>query len=394
MRRSFCATRPSQLFGLSFPTPSNDPLAGTVDGSVPILFILQVVVGLPAALWFYKCLMLVAFQRKIIYLPSVPPGTRNESLEDGERTTARDSSLVGMDWTEIELVSSTPTRVLRLPTSLRGIELSWSKPETVSKPKIVVIYLQGNAGTPLLRIPLFRQLLRPDLHRSTSARSAPGSLSLENLTILAMAPRSFWLSTRSTPTEASVLADYASVWRHAYKRHGASAKYVLYGHSLGGAAASILALDEQQRAPSNPRISGLILENPLPSIPYMVKALYPQKWLPYHYLGFAAFDRWDAIGRLAQLARDPQLKPKCEIVPTLWIRSGRDEIIPTGPDDGVKTMFGYRRTAIERNGVSGNEKAKWVDIPSSLHDTAFMERKWRDEIRSFLSELEAKGTCD
>lgn len=41
------------IFGL--PTPSNEPLAGTIDGSgPPWLFLLQVFLGLPTLLWAYK----------------------------------------------------------------------------------------------------------------------------------------------------------------------------------------------------------------------------------------------------------------------------------------------------------------------------------------------------
>ncbi|GAA5960343.1 hypothetical protein JCM3765_007479 [Sporobolomyces pararoseus] len=167
----------------------------------------------------------------------------------------------------------------------------------------------------LKRLPTAPLLLYKPFHSSPTPRLFGLKLPTPSNEPLAVAPRSFWNSTRSTPTESSVLADYRSALEFAYDRYGPSAKYVLYGHSLGGAA-SILLLDQLSVPPFPsaqsqietttsalvPSPAGLILENPLPSIPYMVKALYPQKWLPYHYLGFAAFDRWDAIGRLRNLA--------------------------------------------------------------------------------------------
>lgn len=229
---------------------------------------------------------------------------------------------------------------------------------------------------------------------------------LDDLAVIAFAPRSFWLSTRTTPTESSVLADYRAALEYARERHGPTARYVLYGHSLGGAA-SVLLLDKlpsppfnSRRAPDSisrphsdtaePRIAGLILENPLPSIPYMVKALYPQKWLPYHYLGFAAFDRWDAIGRLRSLANDRRSKAAEKVVPSLWIRSGRDEIIPTGEEDGVKEMYeSWKKVAEGDQALNGRDgrNARWVDVDGALHDTAYLERKWRDEVRSFLVDV-------
>ena len=38
--------------------------------------------GLLITLWAYKCLMMVLFQNKIIYMPSMPPFARSEKLED------------------------------------------------------------------------------------------------------------------------------------------------------------------------------------------------------------------------------------------------------------------------------------------------------------------------
>jgi len=95
--------------------------------------------------------MLVLFQRRIVYLPSVPPGTRDESLEDEERTTARDASLSGLDWRQVRIKSMVPTRWLRRPVELRGIEMSWSGPATTAaardatqrRPRVVIVYLQG-----------------------------------------------------------------------------------------------------------------------------------------------------------------------------------------------------------------------------------------------------------
>lgn len=44
--------------------------------SLPLGLMASVFVGLPTALWSYKCLMMIAFQRKIIYMGFLPPGAR------------------------------------------------------------------------------------------------------------------------------------------------------------------------------------------------------------------------------------------------------------------------------------------------------------------------------
>ncbi|KWU42271.1 hypothetical protein RHOSPDRAFT_21556 [Rhodotorula sp. JG-1b] len=304
--------------------------------------------------------MLVLFQRRVIYLPSVPPGTRDEPVPH---------QTGNLEVKEVQLQSEEPSRWLRRTVNLRGIAVEWrsGKADALAGPerRVVIVYLQGNAGTPLLRLPVFRKLLKPD--RSTARSRQP------RITLLAVAPRSYWLSDRTTPTEHGVLADYRAALAYAQERYGSDATYVLYGHSLGGAAAVLLML--RQLDERTPHIAGLILENPLPSIPYMVRSLYPQRWLPYHYLGPFAFDKWDALPAIEQGVRQGSGvgEKRRRFPPSLWIRSGRDEIIPHGANDGV-----------ERIRVG---RARWIDIPHALHDTAYMEQRWRDEIRRFVDEL-------
>lgn len=267
---------------------------------------------------------------------------------------------------------------------------------------------------------MFRKLLRPE--HPTSRSSQP------RITLLAVAPRSYWLSDRTTPTQRGVLADYRAALANAQARYGSEAIYVLYGHSLGGAAAILLLLRQLDRLP---HIAGLVLENPLPSIPYMVRALYPQRWLPYHYLGPFAFDKWDALSAVEQEVRQGASgRERRKLPPTsLWIRSGRDEIIPHGADsDGVKRMYAGWTAAnldmpaassacgeaesdrallakqvrppprqadgddqevepVARDHGSGLGRAQWIDVPHALHDTAYMEQRWRDGIRGFVDEL-------
>jgi hypothetical protein len=131
------------------------------------------------------------------------------------------------------------------------------------------------------------------------------------------------------------------------------------------------------------RVAGVILENPLPSIPFMVRALYPQRWLPYHYLGPFVFDRWDAVGTLE--APTEKNEGSLGRIPSLWIRSGSDEIIPTGEKDGVKRM--HEAWIQMGEGGEGQVEKRWIDVDGALHDTAFLQRKWRDEIGGFLKRV-------
>lgn len=318
---------------------------------------------------------MVVFQRRIIYLPSVPPGSRNKAMTD--------SLASGMAWRAVEIQTQGKTRYTRQAVKLRGLELRTLNP-VEGTPKVVVIYLQGesksigcvyiadtvsigNAGTPLHRLPLFQRLLSP----------TPTS---PHVTILAVAPRSFWLSTRTAPTERGVLGDYTAVFEYAREKYGDDTKIVLYGHSLGGAVALSLCRFDSIRSRiagpfpasraqhvSNIGPTGCILENPLPSIRHMVRSLYPQRWLPYHYLGPFVFDRWDSISAIRD---DKALRD----VPSLWIRSGSDEIIPDG---GVEAMYAS---------VEGEGK-RWVGVKGALHDTAYLTREWKRAMDQFLADV-------
>jgi len=47
-----------------------------------VLFPPALFVVLALTLWFQKCIMMIVFQNKIIYMPSLPPFSRQEKIED------------------------------------------------------------------------------------------------------------------------------------------------------------------------------------------------------------------------------------------------------------------------------------------------------------------------
>lgn len=229
----------------------------------------------------------------------------------------------------------------------------------------------GNAGTPLHRIPVFKRLLTPP---RMAIRPRP------HVTVLCVAPRSYWLSTRSTPTQSSLIDDYVSVVRQAEQRYRQSfptTKFILYGHSLGGSVALHLLADERLK---DIRLDGMILENPLPSVPFMVKALYPQPWLPYHYLGPLAFDKWDTHKLLREGGSN--VTTKFASLQLLWIRSTEDEIIPTsevlGSTTGVEEMYELAQ-----------RKGRWVAVRGALHDTAFRYNDWYKAVNTLIELVAA-----
>ena len=170
-------------------------------------------------------------------------------------------------------------------------------------------YLQfafiGNAGNPLHRIPMFSVLLN----------------AIPSLAILAPAPRSYWTSTAARPTQAGLIADHAASLAFSASRFPTSF-LTLYGHSLGASAAlCLLAAHEHEHAVSCD-VHSLVLENAFTSVPDMLRALYPQRWLPYHYLGPFVRDRWDAR-EAAHGMRHCALAQRAMV-----LVSARDEVVP------------------------------------------------------------------
>ncbi|KAH9936510.1 Alpha/Beta hydrolase protein [Fomitopsis serialis] len=309
--------------------------------------------GLPAALWAYKCLMMVVFQRKIIYMGYVPPGARTEEL--GVETPVPK----GLKCEEIRIQSDKGV-------TLYGIDVQKDveQPSPDSR-RIVVIYLQGNAGNPLSRLPVFETLLHGVRQPDRATRQPPLDIS-----IVAVAPRSYWKSSSRTPTQRGLLADYTAALSYATHRYPDST-VVLYGHSLGGAIAVCLAASLDADDYPRPRIHS---RKPFSSIGGMVQALYPQRWLPYCYLAPLAFDKWDAVASiremrprslLARVSRD-----------ALVLLSEKDEVVPTSMGMEVCEAMQDKLVAEKGAASAADGSCRQVIIRNALHERAWVERQW------------------
>lgn len=97
---------------------------------------------------------------------------------------------------------------------------------------------------------------------------------------------------------------------------------MLWGQSLGAGVAIAAAIADSRLMKPNAEedvmraetaIQGLVLETPFTSIRAMLLALYPQKWLPYSYLGLFLRNRWDSAAALRRIGsvtyQPPSLTP-------------------------------------------------------------------------------------
>ena len=97
---------------------------------VPTVLLPPVVFGgLVIALWTWKCLMMVVFQNKIIYMPGLPPNARGEKIHEYKHQCG------GIEWKEEKIRSTDGT----------AISLCLSSVDTAPEPvqTIYILYFQG-----------------------------------------------------------------------------------------------------------------------------------------------------------------------------------------------------------------------------------------------------------
>jgi pimeloyl-ACP methyl ester carboxylesterase len=166
---------------------------------------------------------------------------------------------------------------------------AWWAPvaQSSSGPAPVLLYLHGarwNLTGSVTRIPRWNRM---------------------GFSVLAIDYRGFGKSTPRTPTERSANEDAEVAWRYLQTLAPGAKKYI-FGHSLGAAMATHLAL-------KFPDADGLILEAPFTNIPDMVKAS------PYGFLPVAGIitQRFDNLERIDDLK-----------VPLLIAHGTEDAVVP------------------------------------------------------------------
>lgn len=121
----------------------------------------------------------------------------------------------------------------------------------------------------------------------------------------------------------------------------------------------------------------------------MLRVLYPQRWLPYRYLGPFVGDRWDARAAAASHTLPRDLARRAMV-----LVSERDEVVP--PAMG-KEIFGALRASWDdqegREDVGGSMRmqeplGRFVVVEGALHEDAWRYREWRRAIKNYLEDIE------
>ncbi len=141
-----------------------------------------------------------------------------------------------------------------------------------------------------------------------------------------------------------------------------------------------VAPEQQQRHP----IHGLVLETPFTSVKAMVGALYPQKWLPYRYLGPFLWNHWDSLEGLRRMVGtvdnpNPQSTPvpfMSHLPKVLILQAGKDELVPVDHAPEMEALC--RELGME---------VKKVLVKDALHTDVMAKMAGRAAVVTFLKEI-------
>ncbi|KAL8774098.1 MAG: hypothetical protein Q9209_001206 [Squamulea sp. 1 TL-2023] len=306
---------------------------------------------------------MVIFQNKIIYMPSVPPFSRSEKIEDYANQCS------GVKWEEKRMEAEDGVDIALAVASINGLREE-SKKEASD---VAVVYFQGNGGALPPRLPSLSMVLKA-LQREVAAST--------RYTLVALSYRGYWTS-RGRPSERGIGLDAAAAIEFAVsklKRPGDEpTRLVLWGQSIGAgvatSAAAVLATSKRRREDIDgrdqavdPQISGLLLETPFVSVRAMLTAIYPQAWLPYRYLGPFLRNHWDSQAAMRKLASSSILRPKI-----LILQAANDELVPSSQSEQLEEVCRELKVDVKRIVVSG-----------ALHTDVVAKSRGRRAIVDFL----------
>ncbi|KAG9240588.1 Alpha/Beta hydrolase protein [Calycina marina] len=271
--------------------------------------------GLFIGLWTWKCMMLVVFQNKIIYMPGLPPNARSETIANYQKECG------GIEWREDRTAAADGTHISLCVASVYSGALSQSRE------RVYILYFQGNASSLPPRLPFLSPIMR-------MLRDAKGASSVQYI-MVCCSYRGYWTS-KGRPTEKGIALD-AEAALHWIEENiercveESSGKrpinVVLWGQSIGAGVATYLA-SKQALFSARLTLRTLILETPFVSIRDMLETLYPQKWLPYRYLHpflRNQLNSWEALGALKARCTELDVVPPHVTI----VVAGRDELVPS-----------------------------------------------------------------
>ena len=120
----------------------------------------------------------------------------------------------------------------------------------------------------------------------------------------------------------------------------------------------------------------------------MVRALYPQRWLPYRYLGPFVRDKWDARAAAAEIAHK---LPQDLARRTMVLVSERDEVVPPVMGREIFDVLRGSRDMTNEKGeaavADGRREplGRFVVLEGALHEDAWRYRDWSGAMKQYLT---------
>lgn len=305
-------------------------------------------------------MVMVLFQDKIIYMPSMPPFSRSEKIEDYA------NECKPVHWQEKHIKSSDGTRLALCIGSMPGP----SYVRDQRSKEVVICYFQGNGSSTPPRLPILSNVLK-----ALQASAARGG-SQVHYTLIALSYRGYWTSS-GRARQSGIELDAQALLKHVattFLNQHTNVEVVLWGQSVGsGVATTAAARYLAQHSSNEPMITGLVLETPFSGIKSMLIALYPQKWLPYRYLWPLLWNHWDseaALRRLSELDKRPRV---------LLLPATRDEVVPAEEADKLEKICQDLQMNFERR-----------DVVGALHNEATVRRDGQQYIAQFIADTTDK----
>lgn len=200
-------------------------------------------------------------------------------------------------------------------------------------------------------------------------------------TTVCLSYRGYWTS-HDRPSETGINKDAAATlqWVSELHRGRAAAAQLpdpvvlLWGQSIGCGFATNLAA--RRDLPSTLDVDALVLETPFTNTRAMLKALYPQRWLPYQYLWPFLCNHLDSWANIGLMAEKRQPRP-----PDVYlVEAAKDELVPQDHASLLEQRCKDVGLAVQRHRVRG-----------ALHNDVTARRAGKLAIAQCL--LSAVGRC-
>lgn len=294
--------------------------------------------------------MMILLQNHIIYMPNLPPNSRQETISDYPPVCWSEETLRSADGKKIKL--------------LKGIDAT--QPPT--EKQCVIVYFQGNASSLPPRLQFLSQALRNIVQEGSRQSQGPAL----TYSIAALSYRGYWTSSGRRPTERGIKLDAQAALEYVYQNYDMNnTTIVLWGQSIGaGVATTALATMLQKDFQGNVHV---ILETPFTHLRDMLVAIYPQKWTPYRYLWPFLRSHWDSEEAFKVIGKSQNKQQRPRI---LILQSEKDEIVPPEVTDKLEAVGREVGLDIRREVV-----------PGALHQDAMFKISGRRLVTAFVLDI-------